>query len=334
MNATKERIYCTYFDSGYLSRALALFESLRKHGDNSKIIVLALDTRVQEFFDRNVQENIEVISISALENKEPRLSALQLTRSRMEYYFTCTPLLIKYALEQTTSPQALSIYLDADLFFFANPENVVDELHGADVGIIEHRYPAHRAAKLAKYGRFNVGWVGFRNTPEGRHVLDWYSEKTLDWCSDIPDSGRYADQGYLNWFPEFEKVQVLTDPGFNLAPWNTSRHSLSLKNSKVESDGSPLTFFHFHGVRKVGKRFTTSQLIYGSPLNKVLRNNVYQPYINRLNYFDGIVNKTLSTDSTIKKRGNGISGVLSRFRKKLFDTITIATGNSLVPNNE
>lgn len=332
MNAKDERIYCTYFDSGYLSRALTLFESLREHGDDSKIIVLALDAQVQEFFDINPQTNIEVISISILEVIEPRLPALKMSRSRMEYYFTCTPLLIKFALTQTTSSQALAIYLDADLYFFANPDRVLADLKGGDVGIIEHRYPKHRAEKLAKYGRFNVGWVGFRNTPEGRRVLDWYLEKTLDWCSDIPDSGRYADQGYLDWFPEFEKVQVLTNPGFNVAPWNTSRHSLTLKNGEVVSDGFPLIFFHFHGVRKVGKRYTTSQLIYGSPLNKVLRKNVYLPYVNRLDYFDHVVSGVLVAESRIKKRGNGISGLLSRVRKKVFDAITIAGGNSIVPD--
>lgn len=334
MNAADERIYCTYFDCGYLSRALTLFESLREHGDDSKIIVLALDSQVQEYFDRNPQANIEVISISVLEVFEPRLPSLKMSRSRMEYYFTCTPLLIKYALEKTSSTQTLSIYLDADLYFFENPGKVLAELSGADVGIIEHRYPAHRAKKLAKYGQYNVGWVGFRNTPAGRLVLDWYAEKTLEWCSDIPDSGRYADQGYLDWFPEFEKVHVLPNPGFNLAPWNTSRHSLTLKDGKVESDGSPLIFFHFHGVRKVGKRFTTSQLIYGSPLNKVLRKNIYQPYINRLDYYDHAVFDALGGDSTIKKRGNGIIGLLSRVRKKVFDAATIATGNSLTSSNK
>jgi hypothetical protein len=334
MNDTDERIYCTYFDNGYLSRALTLFESLRMQGDDSKIIVLALDTQVQEYFDRNPLPNIEVISISVLEVFEPRLPSLKMTRSKMEYYLTCTPLLVKYALEKTSSTQALSIYLDADLYFFANPDNVLADLTGADVGIIEHRYPAHRAEKLAKYGRFNVGWVGFRNTKEGRQVLDWYAEKTIDWCSDIPDSGRYADQGYLDWFPEFENVRVLTNSGFNVAPWNTSRHKLTLNNSNVESDGSPLIFFHFHGVRKVGKRFTTSQLIYGSPLNKVLRESIYQLYINRLDFFDHVVSDALGAESTIKKRGNGIIGLLSRVRKKVFDAITIATGNSLVPRNK
>lgn len=334
MNATQQQIYCTYFDSGYLSRALTLFESLRNHGDNSKIIVLALDERVETYFNQNPQSNIEVITINDLEHNEPRLSPLKSSRSRMEYYFTCTPLLIRYALDQSKSSETLSIYLDADLYFFGEPENVTKDLYGDDVGIIEHRYPSQKAQKLAKYGRFNVGWVGFRNTEEGRKVLDWYANQTLDWCSDIPDRGRYADQGYLDWFPGFQKVKVLTNPGFNVAPWNTSTHKLTSKNKTVESDGFPLTFFHFHGVRRVGKRFTTSQLIYGSPLNKVLKKDIYQPYINRLNYFDQEVLKSLGLDTTIKKRGNGLIGYLSRLRKQIFDGITIVSGNSITPKNE
>jgi hypothetical protein len=330
---TQEHIYCTYFDSGYLSRALTLFESMAKHGDTSRIVVLALDKRVENFFASRSFENVEVITLATLEAREPRLLVLKESRSTMEYYFTCTPLLIEYALERVAnSKDAVSIYLDADLYFFDDPVFVLDQMKGFDVGIIEHRYPEKLASKLAKYGRFNVGWVAFRNTKEGHNVLSWYSEQTLEWCSDIPEDGKYADQGYLDWFPEFNKVKIITHPGVNLAPWNTSRHTLSIKQDKTYSDGQRLQFFHFHGVRKVGNRFTTSQLIYRSPMNKILRNWIYQPYIDRLNHFDKMVLDCIGPNLNIKKRGNGIIGFLSRVRKKTFDVMSIILGNSLKPH--
>lgn len=332
MSVTPEHIYCTYFDSGYLSRALTLFESLRKHGDTSRIVVLALDERVESFFASHSYENVEVITIATLEAREPRLLALKESRSTMEYYFTCTPLLIEYALEQLTNVKdSVSIYLDADLYFFDNPVFVLNEIIGFDVGIIEHRYPDKLATKLAKYGRFNVGWVAFRNTKEGHEVLSWYSEQTLKWCSDIPEDGKYADQGYLDWFPGFNKVKIITHPGVNLAPWNTSRHRLSVKKGKTYSEGQLLQFFHFHGVRKIGNRYTTSQLIYGSPMNKILRNWIYQPYVNRLDYYDKVVIDFIGPNALIKKRGNGMVGFVSRLRKKTFDVISIIFGNSLKP---
>lgn len=335
-------MYCTYFDSGYLSRGLTLISSLRSFGDNSDVYVLALDSATETFLRDHAPENVFVININELENSEPALLPLKTQRSRMEYYFTCTPLLIRYVMNQLATPGSIAIYLDADLFFFDDPQLVISAMGKGSVGIIEHRYPDSVAPKLAKYGRFNVGWVGFKDDASGRNVLDWYASKTLEWCSDKPEDGKYADQGYLDWFPDFDGVEILKSPGFNLAPWNTRRHKLKLtpagrshqnnSDSTLTVDGEPLVFFHFHGLRTVGSWFVSSQIIYKSQMNEILRKRVYQPYVNKLHSTDNEVIPYLPT-TVIKKRGNGLHGVLSRLRKNLVNVISIATQNALKPNN-
>lgn len=338
--STSTRVYCTYFDSGYLSRGLALISSLREHGDISDVYVLALDDESEMFLTEHAPANVFVLNISALEKAVPELAPLKVKRSRMEYYFTCTPLLIRYVMNILATPNAVAIYLDADLFFFDNPGLVIDAMGDHSVGIIEHRYPDTVAAKLAKYGRFNVGWVGFRDDERGRKVLDWYSEQTLDWCSDIPSEGRYADQGYLDWFPEFDGVAVLESPGFNLAPWNTKRHLLTTRRqttspeeaseTEVKVDNNPLVFFHFHGLRSVGRWFVSSQLIYKSPMTQLLREKIYLPYVNKLSSVDQVIAEYVP-DTSVKKRGNGLTGTISRFRKNLVNLVSIATGNAVKP---
>ena len=342
MSTTTPRVYCTYFDSGYLSRGLALISSLREHGDDSPVYVLALDDAAGLFLDQHAPENVFVLRIEELELVEPELLPLKTQRSRMEYYFTCTPLLIRYVMNQHATPGSIAIYLDADLFFFDDPQLVISAMGNGSVGIIEHRYPDTVAPKLAKYGRFNVGWVGFKDDAAGRNVLDWYASKTLEWCSDKPEDGKYADQGYLDWFPDFKGVEILNSPGFNLAPWNTRRHKLKLtpvgssdqnhSDSTLKVDGEPLVFFHFHGLRAVGSWFVSSQIIYKSQMNEILRKCVYQPYVNKLHSTDNEVFPYLPT-TVIKKRGNGLHGALSRLRKNLVNVISIATQNALKPNN-
>uniref|UniRef100_UPI00261B7153 hypothetical protein n=1 Tax=uncultured Aurantimicrobium sp. TaxID=1705357 RepID=UPI00261B7153 len=175
MSATATpRVYCTYFDSGYLSRGLALIASLREHGDTSPVYVLALDNAAAAYLEENAPDNVFVLRIEELERAEPELLPLKAQRSRMEYYFTCTPLLIRHVMNKQNIPGGMSIYLDGDLFFFNNPQLVIDAMADSSVGIIEHRYPDSLAEKLSKYGRFNVGWVGFRDDQDGRKVLDWY----------------------------------------------------------------------------------------------------------------------------------------------------------------
>src|SRR5690606_521487 len=101
-------------------------------------------------------DGVHVISVAALEAEVPALAPLAATRTRMEYYFTCTPLLIRHVMR--ASPPGTSVaYLDADLFFFGPPAAVFTAMGDESIGIIEHRYAPRLARRLAKYGRFNVG---------------------------------------------------------------------------------------------------------------------------------------------------------------------------------
>ena len=56
--------YCTYFDSGYLSRGLALIESLRSHGDDSPVWVLALDDATRTYLDAANIPNVFTLTIA------------------------------------------------------------------------------------------------------------------------------------------------------------------------------------------------------------------------------------------------------------------------------
>jgi hypothetical protein len=323
--------YCTYFDSGYLSRGLALIASLREHGDDAPVWVLALDDAAKRYLDDAALPGVTAITIADIEAAEPELAPLKAERSRMEYYFTTTPLLMRWVMNRQTDPSAVVIYLDADLYFFDSPGLVLDALGDGAVGIIEHRYPASREKALLKYGRFNVGWVGIRADERGRACVDWWSQSTLEWCFDRPESGRYADQGYLDSFPAlFEDVVVLPSLGMNLAPWNTAGVPLAEVDGRViVGERDPLVFFHFHGLRRVREWYVSSQLIYRSPMSRLLRERVYAPYVTRLAASDAVVAAALGAPSGSKARGNGVRGVLSRARKSAVDTLSIATRNAV-----
>lgn len=309
-----------------------LIESLRANGDDSPVYILALDDETEVYLRENALPGVFVVSIDEIESDEPRLVALKTLRSKMEYYFTCTPLIIRYVMNQLAIPDSLAIYLDSDLFFFDNPSRVVEAMDGASVGIIEHRYLESTSQKLDKYGRFNVGWVGFRNDAKGRDVLNWYADQTLEWCSDKPERGKYADQGYLNWFPEFPGVRILNSAGFNLAPWNTRRHILTLSKEPtvaVRADGDPLVFFHFHGLREFRSWFTSSQLLYRSPMTRVLKEFVYRPYAIALSSKNAEMRNTASFQGSIRKRGSGLRGFISRQRSLITNVLSVVSGNAV-----
>lgn len=317
--------YCTYFDSGYLTRALSLIESLRERGDDSVVWVMALDDAVPERLAELAIKGVEVIRVGELEAEVPELAALAASRTRMEYYFTCTPLLIRHVMRR--SPAGTSVaYLDADLFYFDSPQTVFDAMGEGSVGIIEHRYPARLARRLAKYGRFNVGWVGFADDERGRACLDWWGARTLEWCSDTPEDGKYADQGYLDRFPElFEGVTILEPVGMDAAPWNSRRWRWTADADAVRVGDDPLVFFHFHGLRRVGSWWVTAQMVYGAPLGRVLRDRVYRPYVRALERWEARVGAVARPAA----RGTGVRGLLFRAQKSAIAVVSIATRNAV-----
>ncbi len=318
--------YCTYFDSGYLSRGLALIESLRRHGDHSPVWVMALDEAARAYLADAAIPGVHVLTVVDLEAAVPELAGIRAQRSRMEGYFTTTPLLVRWVMDQYAEPTSV-VYLDADLYFFDDPELVFDAMGDGSVGIIEHRYQPSLAKSLAKYGRFNVGWVGFRNDQRGTACLDWWGRSTLEWCRDTPDAGRYADQGYLDWFPkDFEGVSVLGPHGLNLAPWNTAGSAIAADGGAVTVDGDPLVFFHFHGLKKVGRWWITSQLVYRTLMGAVLRSGVYEPYVRELERTTAIVEASpLIPHTAVASRGTGLRGLLFRAQRGAINRLAIVT---------
>ena len=163
VRAATNRVYCTCFDRNYLSRGLALYHSLQRHAPSARLWVLCLDQASYELLARLALPGVVAVELGKLEAADPALAATRLNRSRIEYYFTCTPAWLLYVLQQEAGSEWVT-YLDGDLFFFASPEAIFDEIKDAAFTIIPHRYtPA--VEHMRKYGIYNVGWVGARNDP-------------------------------------------------------------------------------------------------------------------------------------------------------------------------
>lgn len=274
-------VYCTYFDSGYLSRGRVLIETLRAQGDTGVVYVLALDEKTGIEVAAWTDLGVILVSLEELEAAYPTLCHARKTRSRLEYFFTLTPWLTKWTLERNAE-DCWTTYLDADMAFFAEIDCLYAEGAQSSVMIVEHRFAWDQTWRL-KYGRFNVAWVSFRKDSRGQACLNWWADSCLEWCNDETSRGRFADQGYLDDFPSFPGVLVLQHPGADLAPWNLRRHQLEVNDSgSLLVDGEPLLFFHFHGLRKIGRRYHFKHLPYFVRTTKTLRENIYRSYCERL----------------------------------------------------
>jgi len=277
-----ERYYCTYFDHRYLDKGMALYQSLLECCKEFTLFVLCLSNECHEELHKLNLPGINLISLEELEKYDTDLLEAKKNRSLMEYYFTCTPSLPLYIFEHFVQVDLIT-YLDSDLFFFSDPEPLFDEIQGNSIAIISHKFPPH-FKHLEDRGKYNVGWVSFRRDSSGIACLSWYRERCLEWCYDRLENGKFADQKYLDYFPKrFLNVIELQHKGANLAPWNIGNYSLKKSGPYILVDDQQLIFYHFHEVKHViGPLYDSGLSSYQVKMTKILRNELYKPYIHCL----------------------------------------------------
>lgn len=257
-----------------------MYSSLVRHCPQFRLWILCLDQECYDFFESRNLDYIVPISLYEFERENVDLALAKQNRSLIEYYFTCTASFTSYVMNQNHSLDLLT-YLDADLFFFSDPEPIYRELENHSVGIIEHRFP-ESMKKLERYGIFNVAWVSFRRDEAGLACLELWRTQCLEWCYDRLEAERFADQKYLDRWPElFDRVRIIEHKGANLAPWNVARYRITEVNDSVSVDGDNLLFYHFHGIKRVGSWpiFDTGLGDSRARLTPVLRAHVYRQYL-------------------------------------------------------
>jgi hypothetical protein len=239
--------FCTYFDRNYLTRAVALHQSLVRHSQPFTLWALCLDDDTYRTVTELDLESLRPVRLSELEKADPELVEASKNRSTVEYYFTLSPALPLHLL--TVVPGIDSItYLDSDLLFYSSPQPVFDELALGSVVIVGHRYPPH-LRDLAAYGNYNVAMLAFRNDIPGLTLLRRWREQCLEWCYDRVEDGKFADQRYLDDWPGLPGVRVLGHVGVDLAPWNFMQYQIDRAANPPTVDGQPLVFYHFQGFK-------------------------------------------------------------------------------------
>jgi hypothetical protein len=292
--------FCTYFDRNYLPRGLALFRSLQRHSEPFVLWVLCFDDDAYETLVALKEPSIRPIRQSDFEAGDEALAVAKANRTRVEYFFTCTPSLPLYILKQEPEIESIT-YVDADLLFFSDPAVCLAGEGTGSIVIIPHGFPEH-LRYLESHGIFNVGLVSFRNDANGIACLQTWRAQCLEWCYDRVEDGKFADQKYLDdWPTRYSNVRVLTDPGIGLGPWNVSSHQLRASESGVLIDGHQLVFYHFHAFRQVRSwLFDLGLAGYGTMPRKG-RQAIYGSYIRELRSAEQWAANSQSSSNDVRK---------------------------------
>ena len=313
-------IFCTLFDSVYLSKGLIMYESLKEHTRDFHLYIFAFDSLAFEILINLNLSDATIIPLEKFENQA--LLDIKPSRSKAEYCWTCTSSVINYVFE--TFNVSSCTYIDADLYFYGSSEILINEIPaGKSVLITEHRF-----SKLAQLfekkraGRFCVQFITFYNTIESRTILNKWISQCITWCYARYEDGKFGDQKYLeNWPQEYPGVYVLQNIGGGIAPWNVRQYDFIFMEHQIlgmdqkSRTGFNVIFFHFHFVRIIDKNVADLGWNY---IPKNVINGFYKPYIRKIidkeqfleNNFSEYKKKIAST------RPDGIKEIFKQFLKR------------------
>ncbi|HYJ38762.1 MAG TPA: hypothetical protein VEV87_09100 [Chitinophagaceae bacterium] len=272
--------FCTLFDSNYLTRGVALYESLERVCPSFHLYVVTFDDRSYDYLVKAKPPHLTPISLSQFEDKE--LLQVKASRSAAEYCWTCTPSVILYCLDSFGLDSCT--YIDADMIFYSNPKVLLDEMAGNSILLTEHRYTKEYDQPN---GIYCVQFLCFKNDERGRKALTWWRERCIEWCYARLEDGKFGDQKYLDdWLDRFQGVHILEHLGGGVAPWNVQQYSIikthpPLMKEMKSGKEFPLVFFHYHGLK-----FFTNNVVSCSgsmyQLSDEVKNHFYFPYIETL----------------------------------------------------
>lgn len=276
--------FCTIVSEEYLVKGITLYHSLKQQCDNFHLWICCMDETSFNKLSKIDLSHATIISIKEIETNE--LKYVKNSRTLQEYCWTLKPQLCLYLLETFKEIDRL-VYCDADLYFFSNPKPIFDEWGTYSMFMCSQRADPELGTR---YGYYQAGLLGFRQEENSRNILNWWSNKCLDWCFDENDElwNRWGDQKYLEHIPHlFDDVKIIRNIGVNAAPWNlvmNNLYSVHQKNNTTMLDNSALIIFHFGSLKIINEEEFELWKYENLNFTSMIIINIYKPYLQALQH--------------------------------------------------
>ena len=289
--------WCTLFDKNYLAKGLCLIRSMGRHVPGSTLNVLALDvetvsalTHFWDNEDTRARVKVEITPLSVLLEDEGPLHKAQATRTPQEFAWTLASVWLDWCLRTWNAPM---VYLDADSYFFSSAQPVFDEIGDTPIAVVPHRFDAEHRQAFIGNGEFNANFVYVKPLPVGLDFAAGWRDASLGWCFYRTEGENgCGDQRHLERMVRRHTgdVHIIQHVGCNLAPWNQRQYDyVALQDGTVlvghERDRDTyqaLVLYHFHEL-------VSAESLTGWPLHPMVREFVYEPYIQEFNLVNNLV---------------------------------------------
>lgn len=272
--------FTSVVSSSYIYKFLAMQDSLSEHCSDYHLFVLCVDTAAYEVLERLGLENITLTPVSELE--KGRLYKAKKDRNCHEYCWTLKPFFLHYIM-QTYRDASYYAQLDADLYFYSDPVQIINEAPSASIFLTDHNFSSEFLSSYETSGQYNTGFVCCKKDGTANAAVNWWLDMCYERCSLIADAKKeiYGDQRYVEKWPIlFPNVHIVNSKGANVAQWNVGGFNIYEKDGEAFIENDRLIFYHFSGLEILSKEeysLCTFYRIEDNPLKLI-----YMPYINNL----------------------------------------------------
>lgn len=266
---------CTVLSKDYIIQALALYSSLKKHSSCFRFWVLCVDNTVYDLLVKMDLDGVKLISLDNIKTK--KLARIQKKRQIHEFCWTLKASFMYFLMKNNVNLDSL-LYVDADLFFFSDIKDIYSEWGNHSIYISKMRHARKWKKRLGKY---SAGLVGFKRDQSGLRCLDSWRKKCLKWCYDRQKPGLWADQKYLNNWPQaFSGVKISESKGVNAGSWSIPKSFTEhIEDGVIYVDDDKLVCFHFSGFKIINenefelctwsKKAAMAEIIYSVYLDEI-----------------------------------------------------------------
>jgi glycosyltransferase involved in cell wall biosynthesis len=259
--SAKGHLICAIVTPNYLNQFLILGESIARAMPSADVRVLILQDcvgteRIQEKIDHYLADagssaTHQAITIDQCDWEDFDIESASLFYNILEFATSVKPALLRYFLRQDWQRVT---YLDPDIQLFQDFTPVLDD--DMDVSLTPHLFTdiprdefKPSTNDILSAGFFNLGFCSVR--PAALPFLDWWCERLQFDCLIDHSAGYFTDQKILDLAPLKTNVQVVMEPGCNVAYWNLHERRIVKDQGewRVAFEGSiqDLYFFHFSG---------------------------------------------------------------------------------------
>ncbi len=248
-NKSNRHAAITIASKNYISLAISLASSYKRHHPTNDFIIILVD-QSDDMVPKKFESGAEIIEISEL--PIPDLGNFIYRYSIMELNTAVKPFALSHLFDSRNYETLL--YLDPDIYIYRPMSEVYEALNAASIVLTPHmRSPffdemSPNDAAILQSGTYNLGFIGLKNGPTSKKLLDWWMTKLYRDCIvDIPN-GLFVDQKWIDLVPGFfPDHRIIYSPAYNVAYWNLHERKIRQVDSTWHADGTPIAFFHFSG---------------------------------------------------------------------------------------